>query len=46
MVGISHIPRCYGNSVAMATIMNLNYSFVLSFIEFMFGMEVSWDNRH
>ena len=25
---------------------NLNYSFILSFIEFMFGMEVSWDNRH
>ena len=25
---------------------NLNYFFVLNCIEFMFGMEVSWDNRH
>ena len=47
MIGINHIPRCYGNLVAMATrVKKTNYSFVLSCIEFIFGMELAWDNRH
>ena len=43
MIGISHLPRCYANSVAMATRVT---HFVLSRIEFTFGKEVPWDERH
>ena len=46
MIGISHVPCCYANSVAMATRGDIHYSFVLSRIEFTFGKEVPWDKRH
>ena len=46
MTGISHMSHCCGNSVAMATRVKINNSFVLSRIEFTFGMEVSLDDRH
>ena len=39
-IGISLIPRCYGNLVAMATRVNLYNFFVLSRIEFIFGREI------
>ena len=39
-IGISLIPRCYGNSVLMATRLKNNF-FVLSHIEFIFGIQVS-----
>ena len=38
MTGISHIPCCYGSSVAMASRMKLNSSFVLSCIEVTCGV--------
>ena len=38
MIGISHIPHCYGYLVVMATKIYLNNSFVLSPIEFIFDM--------
>ena len=41
MIGISHISRCYGNSVPMVPKV---YSFILSLTESMFGMEVPWGN--
>ena len=44
MISISHIPLCYGNSVPMAT--RVKPQFLLCLTEFMFGMEVYWDNRH
>ena len=34
MIGISHMPYCYGYLVAMVTKRTLNNSFVLSPIEF------------
>ena len=46
MINISHIPRCYGNTVAMATRGNVSNFFVLSRFEFMFGMQVPWSNKH
>ena len=42
MIGISHIPHCYGNN-------HSNYSsnsFVLCRIESIFGKEVLWDDTH
>ena len=40
-IGISHVPRCFGNSAAMAIRVKLNDSFVLSPIESAFAMELS-----
>ena len=41
MIGISHIPRCYGYLVTMLTERYLNNSFILRpIIEFIFDMEV------
>ena len=45
MIGISYIPSFYG-TIAMTTRPTLDNFFVLYRIEFIFGMEVSWDNRH
>ena len=39
-IGISLIPHCYGNLVAMATKVKPYNVFVLSPIEFIFGMEI------
>ena len=39
-IGISLIPHCYGNLVAMATKVNLYNVFVSSPIEFIFGKEI------
>ena len=52
MTGISKLPHCYGNSVAMVAQLpwqpgqNLNNSFFFSRIESIFGMEVPWHDRH
>ena len=46
MIGISHIPQCYGNSVAMPTRVIPQLPLCLSRIEFMFVMKVSWNSRH
>ena len=46
MIGISHIPHCYGYLVAMVTNRYLNNHFVLSPIEFIFDMEVPKDDKH
>ena len=45
-IGISQIPHCYGNLVAIVTKRYLNTSFVLSLIEFIFDMEVPKDDKH
>ena len=45
-IGISLIPCCNGNLVAIATKVKLYNFFVLSRIEFIFGMEIPLDNRH
>ena len=46
MISISHIPRHYRNSVAMATTVKPHNSFVLYYIEVTFGKEVSQDDRY
>ena len=45
MTGINHIAHCHANLVTMTARVN-SYCFVLSCIEFIFGIEVPWDNRH
>ena len=39
MIGISHIPHCFRNFVAIATTVNLNNSF-FSYIEFVLAVEI------
>ena len=40
MISMSHLTHCNGNLVAMVTKRYLSNSFVLSPIEFIFGMKV------
>ena len=47
MTGISQLPHCYGNTVAMATKSETQYNyFDFNCIELLFGMEVLWHHRH
>ena len=46
MIGISHIPHCYGYLVAMVNKRYFNNSFVVSPFEFIYNMEVPQDNKY
>ena len=46
MISISQILCCYGNLVTWEPKRNQSNSFVLSCIEFIFGMELPWDDKH
>ena len=40
------MPHCSGNLVAIQPKLDLSNSFSLSRIEFIFGMELLWDDGH
>ena len=46
MKDISHLPGCFGYLVAMATRVKAQNSFGLRHLEFIFGIKITWDNRH